>query len=220
MQHDGKALSAPVALPPSASGSSKTARAKDQEVFEGNVSFRNPHYTLKADYALYARPVQTWNIKGSIYTLRRFVDKSQVEVYCDRAIYIETSEEAYLNSGALPVRMKYTGADGRVLNAKSRTAKVENKSGHMYFDGNLALSTENMDMFSGMGMYNNLERTFTMHESTPLAVGTREGYNFAINANKIQFFRDSRDIKFYNNVTGWVKDTGAGVKTALPAIKK
>jgi len=44
-------------------------------------------------------------------------------------------------------------------------------------------------------------------------VGTREGYNFAINADKIKFFRDSRDTKFYNNVTGWVKDS-------LPAVKK
>jgi hypothetical protein len=49
-----------------------------------------------------------------------------------------------------------------------------------------------------------------MEESTPLAVGKREGYDFAINADRIKFFRDNRDIKFYNNVRGWVKDKPDG----------
>jgi hypothetical protein len=43
-------------------------------------------------------------------------------------------------------------------------------------------------------------------------VGTREGYNFAINSERIKFFRDSRDINFYNNVSGWVKDPPESVK--------
>ena len=184
----------------------KMDRTNDREIFEGNVSFRNPRYTLKADHALYARPAQTWNIKGSVYILRLFDDKSLVEVNCDRALYLETSEEAFLESGALPVRMKYTSPDGRLLKGRSRTAKAENKAGLMYFDGDFSISTENLDMFSGMGLYSNLEQSFTLHESTPLAVGTREGYDFAINSVKMKFFRDTRDIKFYNNVTGWVKD--------------
>ncbi|OGR62947.1 MAG: hypothetical protein A2X31_04210 [Elusimicrobia bacterium GWB2_63_22] len=184
----------------------KMDRTNDREIFDGNVSFRNPRYTMKADHALYARPAQTWNINGSVSILRRFEDKSLVEVFCERAMYMETAEEAFLESGALPVRMKYTSADGRLLNGRSRTAKAENKSGLMYFDGDFSISTENLDMFSGMGLYSNLERSFTMHESTPLAVGAREGYDFAINSSKMKFFRDTRDIKFYNNVNGWVKD--------------
>lgn len=190
----------------------KMDRTNDREIFDGNVSFRNPRYTLKADHALYARPAQTWNIKGSVSILRRFEDKSLIEVLCDRAVYMETAEEAFLESGALPVRMKYTSPEGRLLKSRSRTAKAENRTGMMYFDGDFSISTENLDMFSGMGLYSNLERSFTMHESTPLAVGTREGYDFAINSSKMKFFRDTRDIKFYNNVTGWVKDVPPPVK--------
>jgi hypothetical protein len=184
----------------------KMDRANDREIFDGDVSFRNPRYTLKADHALYARPAQTWNVQGNVSIVRRFDDRSQVEVTCDRAVYMKTNEEAFLERGALPVRMKYISPDARVLRGRARSAKAEYRTGMMYFDGDFSLSTDNLDMFSGMGLYNNSERSFTMHDSTPVAIGTREGYDFAISSSKMKFFRDSRDIKFYNNVAGWVKD--------------
>lgn len=190
----------------------KMDRARDQEVFDGNVSFRNPNYTLTADHALYRRKEQSWDITGSVYTLRRLEDKSQVEAYCDRARYLEAEETAFMERGKLPVRMIYTGQDGKVLRGRSDSTRAENKRGLMFFNNNFALSTENLDIYSRKGLYDNTERSFLIEESTPLAVGTREGYNFAINSERIKFFRDSRDIKFYNNVSGWVKDPPEGVK--------
>ena len=190
----------------------KMDRTRDQEVFDGNVSFRNPYYTLTADHALYKRKEQSWDISGSVYTLRRLEDKSQVEAYCDTARYLEADETAFMARGSLPVRMLYTGADGKRLKSRSDRARAENKKGLMYFDDNFALSTDNLDIYSRKGLYDNLERSFLIEESTPLAVGTREGYNFAINSERIKFFRDSRDIKFYNNVSGWVKDPPDGVR--------
>jgi len=184
----------------------KMDRANDREVFEGNVSFRNPRYTLKADHALYLRPAQTWNMKGSVYMLRRFEGGGQVEVNCDRAVYLETQEEATLERGALPVRLKYTGADGRLLRGRSDRSVAEYKKGLMNFAGDFALSTENLDLYSEKGLYDNAEATFLMHGSRPAAVGVRQGYDFAIGAERIKFFKDSRDIKFYNRVSGWVKD--------------
>jgi lipopolysaccharide export system protein LptA len=185
----------------------KMDRVKDLEVFDGNVSFRNPRYTLKADNALYARPAQAWTMTGSVYMLRRFDDKTQVEVNCDKAYYLETLEEATLRRGSLPVRMTYTGQDGRVLKGLSDNALAENQKGLMTFTGSFALSTENLDMHSEKGIYDNAEATFLMYESTPVAVGTRTGYDFAISAEKIKFFKDTRDIKFYNRIAGWVKDS-------------
>jgi hypothetical protein len=84
--------------------------------------------------------------------------------------------------------------------------KAENALGLMTFDGDFSLATENLYMLSQKGLYHDSEKSFLMYESTPIAVGMREGYNFAITAEKIKFFKDSRDIKFYNNVSGWVKD--------------
>lgn len=188
------------------SDSWKMDRANDRELFEGNVSFRNPRYTLKADKALYARPAQAWTMNGSVYMLRRFDAGGQVEVNCDRAYYLETLEEATLQRGKLPVRMRYTGADGRLLRGKADKTLAENQKGLMTFTGAFTLSTDNLDMYSERGLYDNAGGTFLMYDSTPMAAGNRKGYDFAISAERIKFFKDSRDIKFYNRVSGWVKD--------------
>ncbi|MCX5791113.1 MAG: hypothetical protein NTY45_02690 [Elusimicrobia bacterium] len=192
----------------------KMDRTNDLEIFTGDVSFKNPRYTLKADNAVYNRKITAWDLKGSVYTLRTFLDLSRVEMYCDRARYLEAGEEAYLERGALPVRMKYRGADGRTLNGHSDRARAENKNGLMYFNGDFALATDNLELHSEQSLYDNRQNTFMLYDSTaperppalPAAVGKREGYNFAIAAESIKFFRDSRDIKFYNKVAGWVKD--------------
>ncbi len=185
----------------------KMDRARDLEIFEGNVSFRNPKYTLKADNARYNRPAQAWDMQGSVYMLRRFDDKSLVEVNSDQAFYLEAKEEARLKRGTAPIDMKYTGPDGRVLRGKSGAALAENKKGLITFGDFFSLSTDNLDMYSGAGLYDNREGTFLMYRDRPAAVGNRQGYDFAINAERIKFFKDSRDIKFYDKVSGWVKDT-------------
>jgi len=197
----------------------KMDRTNDREIFDGNVSFHNPRYTLKADYALYNRPTQTWNMKGSVYMLRRFDDRSLVEMNCDKAVYYETLEEAILERGSLPVRMKYTGPDGRVLKGLADRSFAENKKGLMRFEGAFSLSTDNLDLYSRKGLYNNVDGTFLMSESTPMAVGNREAYDFAISSEKIKFFKDSRDIKFYNRVTGWVKDIDGKARPAPQRTK-
>jgi len=198
----------------------KMDRAKDREVFDGNVSFRNPHYTLKADHALYAHPARTWNVSGSVYTLRLFDDRSQVEVNCDRAIYEETQERAFLERGELPVRMKYTAPDGRALYGTSDRARALNAESRVYFDGNMKLSTEDLDIYSAQGLYDARDATFLVYGSTPLAVGRREGYDFAVNSDSMKLFRDSRNVKFYDRVKGWVKDVTAPAPAAAPKKQK
>ncbi len=181
-------------------------RAADQELFDGNVSFRNPKYTLKADRALYDRKARAWDIKGAVDVRRSFEDGTLVEAACDSARYLEDSETAFMERGRLPVRMKYTAPDGQALHGRSDRARAENRPGLMHFEGSFALSTENLDIYSMKGLYDRNSETFLITDSTPMAVGKREGYDFAINSESIKFFKDSRDIKFYNNVTGWVKD--------------
>ncbi|HNW44835.1 MAG TPA: LptA/OstA family protein [Elusimicrobiales bacterium] len=191
----------------------KMDRTNNIETFTGNVSFKNPSYVLKADNAVYNRDKSVWNLSGSVYTLRYLKDLSQVEMRCDRARYLELDEEAYLERGALPVRFKYLGADGRILNGRSARAWGENKKALMHFNGAFALTTENLELYSEQALYDNAQSTFLLYDSTsphpetlPAALGKREGYDFAIAAETIKFFKDSRDIKFYNRVSGWTKD--------------
>ncbi|PIU18153.1 MAG: hypothetical protein COT18_11005 [Elusimicrobia bacterium CG08_land_8_20_14_0_20_59_10] len=217
----------------------KMDRVKDTEEFTGSVSFRNPLYTLKADHAVYLRARSAWDLDGSVYALRSFADASGVEMFCDRARYLENAEEAFLERGALPVRMKYRGADDRTLDGRSDRAKAENQKRLMHFSGDFALATENLDMYSDRGLYDDTQKTFLLYNSTgvpdgdpalqpgtctrlpgtslPAAIGKREGYDFAIAAESMKFFRDSRDIKFYNKVSGWVKDVPA--RDAAPAMR-
>ncbi|HAF95385.1 MAG: hypothetical protein A2X34_07145 [Elusimicrobia bacterium GWC2_51_8] len=101
------------------------------------------------------------------------------------------------------------GGAPKELHGLADKAKAENTLGLMSFEGDFSLTTENLRMLSQKGLYRDLDKSFLMYESTPLVVGTTEGYDFAINAEKMKFFRDSRDIKFYNNVFGWVKDLDA-----------
>lgn len=192
----------------------KMDRVKDTETFTGNVSFKNPRYTLKADTAVYTRAKATWDLDGSVYVLRTFEGASLVEMRCQSARYLENEEAASLRRGALPVRLHYLGADGRILNAVSDSALAENPKRQMAFDGDFVLSTENLELASQQALYDDALQTFLLRSTSPAAalaerpaaVGKREGYDFAITAENIKFFKDSRDIKFYNKVAGWVKD--------------
>jgi len=204
----------------------KMDRTNNLETFTGNVLFRNPRYTLKADNAIYNRGTSVWDLNGSVYTLRSFEDLSRVEVKCDSARYLEAGEVAYLARGALPVRMKYLGADGRVLSGLSDRARADSLSGLMHFTGAFSLATENLDLYSERSLYDNAQDTFLLYYSTtapaaatgdlPAAIGRREGYDFAIAAESIKFFKDSRDIKFYNRVSGWAKDTPSPAAVGVP----
>lgn len=192
----------------------KMDRVNNTETFTGNVSFKNPRYTLKADTALYSHTKAAWDINGSVYVLRALAAGALVETRCQGAYYLENEEKAVLRRGALPVRMRYRGSDGRELHGVADSALAENKRRLMTFDGNFVLTTENLELASQEGVYDDAQQTFLFKSSAPAggaperpsAVGKREGYDFAIAAENIKLFRDSRDIKFYNKVAGWVKD--------------
>lgn len=199
----------------------KMDRTRNTETFTGNVSFRNPRYTLRSGDAVYHRNEGVWDLGGTVYTLRTFEDSSQVEMNCDKARYLENDELAFLYGGRLPVRYKYSDPDGRILLGRSGAAQADNTAGLMVFNGDFSISTDNLDLFSALGVYDNNLGTFLLYDSTsapeglPAAIGKREGYDFAVNSENIKFFKDSRDIKFYNKVSGWVKDV-----PVKPAAKK
>ncbi len=180
-------------------------RTNDLELFDGNVSFRNADYNLKADHAVYDRKELVWTIRGSVYCLRKFPDGSNIELNCDHGTYNEDLEEAELFRGKEPIRMKSLSADGKLLKGRSDAINADNMTGIMDFLGSFYLQTENMEIFSANGSYNDDERSFLIYGSTPVALGTRNGRDFAMTGEKIKYFRDTGDLKLNNNVAGWVK---------------
>jgi hypothetical protein len=181
-------------------------RNTDTEHFTGNVSFSNPGYSLRADEALYYRGRREWNVKGRVAVRRLLEDGSTVDLSCQRARYSEDGEKAELFRGADQVRSVYTAKDGRRLKAGSDRLRASGAEGLMTFEKDFSLASENVLIVSSSAVYDNAAASFLITGDRPLAAGVNEDYNFAMSADRLLFFRDSRDMKASGGVTGWVKD--------------
>jgi hypothetical protein len=177
----------------------------DRMFYDGAVSFRNAVYSLKANHAVNDRKTRIWTINGSVYCLRKFMDGSNIEIYCDNGIYRENLERAELFRGKELIRVKHLSPEGKVLKGRCDRIDADNVKATMDFLGNFYLETETMEIFSANGLYSDFEKSFLIYDSTPVAVGTREGRDFAMTGEKMKYFRDTGDVRLYNNVAGWVK---------------
>lgn len=193
----------------------KIDRVNDRETFDGNVSFRNAVYNMRADFAVYDRKLRLWDLKGSVYCLRKFADSSSIELRCGHGTYYEAMEKAHLYRGAESIRMVYRDASGKKLRGSCDTIYAQESTASMDLRGNFRLTTDNMDLFSDYGFYDNRERSFLIHGSSPaarggeagskpLALGARDGRRFALTGVRIKYFKDTGDVKLYNDVAGWV----------------
>lgn len=207
-------------------------RANDREIFDGDVSLRNARYNLRTDHAVYERRTRTWTLQGSVYCLRKFLDGSSLELYCDNGKYFESLEQAELYRGAKPIRMKYISADGKPLNGRCDRINGDHAKASMDFLGNFYMRTETMEIFSDNGFYSDTDRSFLIYnaapgpapakagpKSVPVALGIREGRDFAMTGEKMKYFRDTGDVKLYNNVAGWVKAEENKPAVTVPAKK-
>ncbi len=189
----------------------KVNRKNNTENFSGNVSFKNPDYDLKADKAVYFHNEKRWTLKDSVYAKRKLKNNSSIEIWCDKGIYLEKKEYAELSKEEKPVKMKFTSSDG-VIDGKADNLSADNRKGQMLFTGSFFLTTENIKLFSAQGTYLRDTDNFFLHdtepstEGMPLAVGKREGNNFALRAETMDFYKETRDLKCKKRVTGWVKD--------------
>lgn len=184
-------------------------RNSDTEHFKGNVSFSNPGYSLRADEAVYYRGPGKWSVKGDVAIRRLLEDGSTLDLYCDRGRYWEAGEKAELFSGADPVRSVYTAADGRRLRTASDRLFASGAENLMTFEKDFSLSSENIVIVSSRAVYDNTAASFLITGERPLATGVNEDYNFAMSADQLLFFRDSRDMHASGGVAGWVKDKEA-----------
>jgi len=205
---------------------------RDLEIYDGNVSFRNAVYNLKADNAVYDRAARAWTIRGSVYCLRKFRDGSYLELNCDNGKYFEESGKAEVFRGTAPVRMNYLSADGKPLKGLCDHIVADNAKASMDFLGNFYMRTQQMEIFSDNGFYTDADHSFLIYNSVPdpghaktaprsapVAVGNQNGRDFAMTGEKMKFFKDTGDVKLYNNVAGWVKAVDEPKATIVKAQK-
>ncbi|HOI43504.1 MAG TPA: LptA/OstA family protein [Elusimicrobiales bacterium] len=184
-------------------------RNTDTEHFTGNVRFSNPGYSLRADEAVYYRGRREWSVKGQVAVRRLLEDGSTVDLACDRGRYAEEGEKAELFRGAESVRSVYTAKDGRALKARSDRLLASGAENLMTFEKDFSLTSENIVIVSSRAVYDDTAASFLITGDRPLAAGVNEDYNFAMSADRLLFFRDSRDMKASGGVAGWVKDKEA-----------
>lgn len=188
-------------------------RNTNTENFKGNVSFSNPGYSLRADEAVYYRGQREWRVKGGVAVRRLLEDGATVDLSCDRGRYAEDGDRAQLFRGTEPVRAVYTNTDARVLRSRSDRLLASGAENRMIFEKDFSLASENIIIFSSRAVYDNAAASFMITGDRPVAAGVNEEYNFAMSAENLLFFRDSRDMKASGGVKGWVKDKEASGET-------
>ena len=153
----------------------KYNREKGQEEFIGDVSYRNPNYFLKSDWALDDKKQEQVQLKGSVYINALRKDGSVLENYSDRADYSKKSGLAHFFAGKEPARMIYTPADKKyVMDSLSETALVEEKKSRLLLTGNVKCHIQREDgsetrTFSDKADYNDITGLGN------LAMNTQEG---------------------------------------------
>ena len=116
----------------------KYNREKGQEEFIGDVSYRNPNYFLKADWALDDKKLEQVHLKGSVYINALRKDGSTLENYSDRADYSKPTGIANFFAGKEPVHIIYTPADKlSMMESFSETAVVEEKKSQIQLSGSV-----------------------------------------------------------------------------------
>lgn len=189
----------------------KVNRKDNTETFKGHLSFKNDLYEIRAGKGTYYHNDRRWIMQDSVYSKRKLENNASLELWCDIGQFYDKKEKAVLWKKKSPVKMRYTGKDG-IINGKSDKITADNKAGEMKFSGKFNLATENIQLFSSQGTYMResdaffLKDTVPATEGMPMTTGIREGYNFAIRAENIEFYKETRDVKLKNRVTGWVKD--------------
>ena len=189
----------------------KVNRKNNTETFNGHLSFKNDLYEIRSGRGIYYHNDRRWLMQDSVYSKRKLENNASIELWCDIGQFYDKKETAMLWKKKNPVRMRYTSKDG-IINGKANRISADNKKGQMTFKEKFHLSTENIQLFSSQGTYLKSDDAFYLTdtkpstEGMPMTTGIREGYNFAIKAENIEFYKETRDVKLKNRVKGWVKD--------------
>jgi len=177
-------------------------RARNMEIFTGNVKFRNSDYLLESDKALYNHKTETWDIEGNVYCDKKFEDGTAVETFCDKAIYMDKSREAFMYSQDKQVKTIYYLKDNRKIISLSNKSHAQNESKKIQLEGNLKIFTDSATITGNKGLYEALTGEFTISENRPFVIGENENYNLYLESDIIKLNKETQIIEAINKVKG------------------
>lgn len=190
-----------------------------REEFTGNVSYKNPYYEVKADWALFKRMKGLFNAKGNVWGKKNWADGAVTEVFCHRADYNRTTgiammfpkENEFVEITHLePDYGKWTGISREVL------FDEENERVDLIRD--VKITSEQNNALAGKISYYYQGDNFEFFKE-PLIWGSHENYDFAVTGKsaKSQNFFDK--VEVHEQVEGWIKNRQGALEDAVKMSK-
>ena len=114
---------------------------KEQEEFEGDVSYDNGTYLFRAQYALSDRKKNLFTAKKQVYARKNETDKSYYELYADKATYQYSTADgtATANKGKR-IKLIYHDAKGALVTALAQKADFNVKQKVYHLTGNVLVT--------------------------------------------------------------------------------
>lgn len=116
-------------------------QAKEEEVFEGNVSYDSGVYVFHSDYALSQRKLNRFTARGNVFLRKNNPDNSFYELYADKAVYnYKTGQGLAQSSRGTQVRLVYQTAKGARLVATAKKADFNTRQEQYILDGDCVVT--------------------------------------------------------------------------------
>lgn len=177
-----------------------------EEEFTGNVSYKNPNYDVKADWALYKRAEESVSLKGNVRAMLK-KESEQTRVKAHSAEYKHKTGEIWLYPENDKDKVHIFHDDPKQGNwtSVSRTAYIDQKEQMALLSGTARITDGKMHSISREARYFNGTGLFRLTGGRPVVWGIFDKYDFAIQGDKAEA------SKFYNTVTvegrtrGWIR---------------
>ena len=113
-------------------------KEKEEEEFEGNVSYDNGVYIFRAQYALSQRKKNLFTAKDSVYIRKNESAKSYYELYTDKASYNYATGEGYAQANKKRrITLVYKNPQGDLITALAQRADFNTKEETYILSGNV-----------------------------------------------------------------------------------
>lgn len=114
---------------------------KEQEEFEGNVSYDNGTYLFRAQYALSERKKNLFTAKKQVYARKNETDGSYYELYADKAVYnYSTADGSATANKGKKIKLIYHDTKGTLVTALAQKADFNIKQKVYHLSGDVLVT--------------------------------------------------------------------------------
>lgn len=183
----------------------KMLRSKGLEIFEGNVSYKNPDYSLKAGFAEIDRNKGLVHARGGIEGERFWPNGNRSQAAADRAEYSIKTEKAQLYpQKGKKAALTHTDIKKGTLKTLSDSVVFDGRAKNFLLEGDAEIMGKDINTLSKNALYSYSTDTFELY-GEPVIWGTYQSYDFAITGSSAAASNFYENIKFEGNIRGWLR---------------